>query len=139
MKISKCTSLLLACLILVSNIGLAFNVHYCGGKIAAVTSVYGVTNAIDVESVPVKKSCCGATENEDKSCCDNKIIKVKEKSDGFIKTFSFHIDLPFTLQNWKSIAFEPISENISPQTAMYYCDAHAPPLYRLYSQLLFYA
>jgi sporulation-control protein spo0M len=139
MKISKCTSLFLACLILVSNVGLAFNVHYCGGKIAAVTSVYGVTNAIDVESVPVKKSCCGATENEDKSCCDNKVIKVKEKSDGFIKTFSFHIDFSFTLQNWKSIAFEPVSENISIQTRNYYCDAHAPPLYRLYSQLLFYA
>ena len=139
MKISKCTSLFLACLILVSNVGLAFSVHYCGGKIAAITSVYGVANAIDAESVPVKKSCCGATENEDKSCCDNKVIKVKESSDGLIKTFSFHIDSAFTIQNWKPIAFEPVSENISSQTSDYYCDAHAPPLYRLYSQLLFYA
>lgn len=139
MKITKCTSLFLAVLILVSNVGLAFNVHYCGGKIAAITSVYGVTNIADVKSVPLKKSCCSKTEIPEKKCCDNKVIKVKEKSDGFIKTFSFQIDVPFVFQNWKTMVFAPSAENSNAQTSEYYCDAHAPPLYQLYSQLLFYA
>ena len=139
MKITKCTSLFLAVLILVSNVGLAFNVHYCGGEIAEITSVYGVTNNLDVESVPLKKSCCSKIETSDKKCCDNKVIKVKEKSDGFIKTLSFQINVPFDFQYWKPISFAPLIENSIAQTTKYYCDAHAPPLYKLNSQLLFYA
>lgn len=139
MKMTKCTSLFLAVLILVSNVGLAFNVHYCGGEIAAITSVYGVTNAADVESVSLKKSCCSKNETSAQKCCDNKVIKVKEKSDSFIKTFSFQIQVPFVFNLWKPIVFKPVSENNGAQVIDYYCDAHAPPLYQLYSQRLFYA
>lgn len=139
MKIKKCTSLLLAVLVLVSNIGLAFNVHYCGGNIAGISAVYGVESATDAQSVPEKKSCCGKPISEKKSCCDNKVIKVKEKSDRFCKTFSFQIDAPLLIQNWNPIVFAPVLETTHLQTIAYYCDAHAPPLYELYSQRLFYA
>ena len=138
MKITKCTSLLLALLVLFSNAGLAFNVHYCGGNIAGITSVYGVSEKTDVDSVP-KKSCCGEKTTDKKSCCKDKLIKVKEKSDVTFKTFTFQIDAPFVIQNWKPIVFAPISKISQQQTNNYYCDAHAPPFYKLYSQYIFYA
>jgi hypothetical protein len=129
MKMKKCTSLLLALLLLVSNIGLAVNVHYCGGQIAGISAAY---------NVPEAKSCCGM-QMEKKSCCDNKIIKVEKKSDVVVKIFSFQIDSPIILQNGNMIVFVPKSKITQPQTTVYYCDAHAPPLYRLYSQYIFYA
>jgi predicted transcriptional regulator len=40
MQIKKHIALLLAFFLLISNSGLAFNVHYCGEKIAAISSVF---------------------------------------------------------------------------------------------------
>ena len=40
MIFKKHISLLIALLVLVSNSGLAFNVHYCEGKIASISSVF---------------------------------------------------------------------------------------------------
>jgi hypothetical protein len=37
MNFKKQISIFLAILLLVSNVGLAFNVHYCGGEIASVS------------------------------------------------------------------------------------------------------
>lgn len=139
MKIKKCTSLFLAVLVLVSNVGLAFNVHYCGGTVAGISPIYGIENTFDAQSVPEKKSCCGKPISEKKSCCDNKVIKVKEKSDSVFKTFSFQIATPFVIESWNPVIFTAISEITQPQITAYYCDAHAPPLYELFSQRLFYA
>jgi hypothetical protein len=137
MKMKKCTSLLLALLILVSNVGLAVNVHYCGGQIAGISSVYAVSDISNHQN-EAEKSCC-AVDSGKKSCCDNKVIKVEKKSDVVVKIFSFQIDSPIIIQNWNPIVFVPKSKIAQPQTAAYYCDAHAPPLYRLYSQYIFYA
>ena len=137
MKMKKCTSLLLAMLILVSNVGLAVNVHYCGGQIAGISSVYAVSDISNHQS-ETEKSCCAAKTGKD-SCCDNKVIKVEKKQDLVIKTFSFQIDSPIIIPNWNPMVFAPVSKITQPQTAAYYCDAHAPPLYQLYSQYIFYA
>lgn len=139
MKITKCTSLFLALLLLVSNVGLAFNVHYCGGEIAGISYSYNIAEASQKENQFSERGCCAAKAKEGKTCCDNKIIKLKEKSDGIVKTFSFHIDAPLVIQNWKPVVFAPFTKITNPQTASYYCDAHAPPLYQLYSQYVFYA
>ena len=52
MQFKKHISLLIAFFLLVSNSGLAFNVHYCGDKIAAVSSVFSTE---EVCVVPVKE------------------------------------------------------------------------------------
>lgn len=148
MKIQKCTSLLLALLVLFSNAGLAFNVHYCGGEIAGISSVYHVSDsATDYQPETARgaaeqgetKSCCAPKASDSDGCCDNKIIKSEKKSDVIVKTFSFQIDAPFVIQQWNPVVFVPVSQTTIDQTADYYCDAHAPPLYQLYSQYLFYA
>lgn len=55
MNLKKCTGLFLAFLLLVSNIGFAFDVHYCGGEIASVSLNTSVTASTE-------KKCCGASE-----------------------------------------------------------------------------
>lgn len=139
MKLKKCTSLLLALLVLFSNAGLAFNVHYCGGEIAGISSGYSIDKASADDNPMADRACCIAKAKENKSCCDNKTIKSEKKSDVVVKTFSFHIDAPFVANSWKPLVFVPASQTVAPQTAAYYCDAHAPPLYQLYSQYIFYA
>ena len=139
MKFTKCTSLFLAFLILVSNVGLAFNVHYCGGNIAGISSGYGFDGSDVVKEMPSEKSCCAPKPKESKSCCKDKIFKIDKKSEVVVKAFSFHIDAPFVFQNWKPIAFSSVPTVQNEPIPTYYCDANAPPFYQLYSQYTFYA
>jgi hypothetical protein len=130
-KISKHIAILLSVLILVSNVGLAFNVHYCGNKIASVSFVSQKTDT--------GKDCCGNAIQKS-SCCKDKKVKLEKKSDNsVVKSFAFQLELPFAAYDWKPIAgLNPVDFKSSPFTA-FYCDSNAPPLYKLYSQYLFYA
>ncbi|GEP49460.1 hypothetical protein FNO01nite_01320 [Flavobacterium noncentrifugens] len=139
MKFTKGTSLFLAFLILVSNVGLAFNVHYCGGNIAGISSVYPVDASDVVKEMPSEKSCCAPKATTSKSCCKDKIVKIDKKSEVTVKVFSFQIDAPFVFENWKPIVFTSVPTVQNSPIPTYYCDANAPPLYKLYSQYTFYA
>jgi hypothetical protein len=133
MNIKKCTSLFLAFLLLVSNVGLAFNVHYCGEKIASVS-----LNTI--VSQPVEKGCCEKIATKKDSCCKNKVVNFQKKSDtAIIKAFSFNPQFPFLIQEWLTIVFSSNTNFNTTQTTAYFCDANAPPLFKLYSQYIFYA
>ncbi|KAF2334402.1 HYC_CC_PP family protein [Flavobacterium daemonense] len=132
MNLKKCTGLFLAFLLLVSNIGFAFDVHYCGGEIASVTLKTAV------QSSPEKK-CCG--ENEKKSsCCKDKVVHFEKKSDNAtFKIFFFQLDFPAVIQQYKPIAFLSVPNFKSNQIISYYSDANAPPLFKLYNQYIFYS
>ena len=131
MKLNKHISILLAMLILVSNVGLAFNVHYCGDKIASVSFA---SHKFDAE-----KKCCGKAEKKS-SCCKDKKIKLEKKTDhSVIKYFSFQLEAPFASHDWNSFEGLSIANFKSNQALKFYCDSNAPPLYKLYSQYLFYA
>lgn len=118
-------------LILVSNVGLAFNVHYCAGKVASVSLV---SHANDAE-----KDCCGKAEKKS-SCCKDKKIKLEKKTDNsIVKTFSFQLEIPFASYDWKPINTVESVALKSSQITAFYCDSNAPPLYKLYSQYIFYA
>ena len=132
MNLKKCTGLFLAFLLLVSNIGFAFDVHYCGGKIASVS-------LNTTASVSPEKKCCGASEKKS-SCCKDKVVHFEKKSDdATIKIFFFQIAFPAVIQEFKPIAFLSIPIFKSNQIISYYSDANAPPLYQLYQQYIFYA
>ncbi len=141
MKIKKCTSILLALLLLFSNISLAINVHFCEGKIASISSVYNVREVCE-SSVSLEKVCCNKSKADTKheDCCKDKVLDLKEKSsDVIVKTFSFQIDVPFIYNEWKIAAFENFELKLESANLSYYCDANAPPLFKLYRQLIFYA
>ncbi|MFB9078505.1 hypothetical protein ACFFLS_15605 [Flavobacterium procerum] len=132
MKFKKCTVLLLAFLLLVSNIGFAIDVHYCGGKIASVSL------NTTVKAEPEKK-CCGSKEKKN-SCCKDKLVKIEKKSDdATLKFFFFQFEFPAVIQDYKPFVFAAVSNFKNKEVISYYSDANAPPLFKLYNQYLFYS
>ena len=135
MNFRKHISIVLAALILLANLGLSFAVHYCKDEIASVSFQYQE----DEPCVEEAKSCCATADSHD-SCCSNKLIKVEKKTDDIlVKTFQLDLEPTVFVADWKPnfVAFE--SENIVSNEVAFYCDSHAPPLYKLYCQLVFYA
>ena len=132
MSLKKCTGLFLALLLLVSNIGFAFDVHYCGGEIA---SVKLRTTAEPV----VEKKCCGSKEKKN-SCCKDKVVHFEKKSDdATIKFFFFQFAFPAVVQDYKPLVFLEIPNFKKKEVLSYYADANAPPLFKLYHQYIFYS
>ena len=135
MNFRKHISIVLATLILLANLGLSFAVHYCKDEIASVSFQYQE----DEPCVEDIKSCCTTADSHD-SCCSNKLIKVEKKTDDIlVKTLQLDLEQAVFVADWKPnfVTFE--SENFVSNEVAFYCDSHAPPLYKLYCQLIFYA
>jgi hypothetical protein len=133
MIFKKQISIFLAVLLLVSNVGLAFDVHYCGGELASVS-----LNS-PLPSLKSEKGCCEKLVSKKDSCCkDKKIVVQKKTENGVFKSFSFQMDYAFLIPETHSFVFTA-ADNFKNNTALaYYCDANAPPLFKLYSQYLLY-
>lgn len=135
MNFRKLISIVLASLVLLANLGLSFAVHYCKDEIASVSFQYQE----DEPCVEDVKSCCATADSYD-SCCSNKLIKVEKKTDDIlVKSLQLDLEPTVFVADWKPnlVAFE--SENFVSNEVAFYCDSHAPPLYKLYCQLIFYA
>ncbi|MBP2284262.1 hypothetical protein H4V97_002580 [Flavobacterium sp. CG_23.5] len=133
MNIKKCTSLFLAFLLLVSNVGLAFNVHYCGKEIASVSLNTIVSQQSD-------KGCCEKIVAKKDSCCKDKVVNFQKKSDNATaKAFSFDSHFSFLIQEWQTIVISSNRNFKTTQVTSFFCDANAPPLFKLYNQYIFYA
>ena len=133
MKIKKSITLFLAVLLLISNMGLAFNVHYCGEQIASIS-----LNSV-IASRQFEK-CCVKNEILKENCCKDKVVNCQKKLDNLIlKVFSFSTPFYFVInekQQFKSLA----SENFECfHATSYFCDSNAPPFFKLYRQYIFYA
>lgn len=141
MNFKKCTSLFIAILLLVFNFGLAFNVHYCKGEIASISSVYTIEKTCDTSKINDEdKKCCAEETTDHKECCKDKVVSLEDKSSKkIIKTFSFQINFPFVLQDWKPILFNEIVTLNQSEKAVFYCEANATPLFKLYNKYIFYA
>jgi hypothetical protein len=129
----KYISILLTLFLLVSNLGLAFNVHYCDDKIAS----------ISISTIPDSEQkvdeCCGIVEKES-GCCNDKIIKAEIKSDQIIvKSLSIDTDFVQAAYDWKPLVFTSKINFKQRDNLTYYCNANSPPLYLLYNQYTFYA
>ena len=134
MNCKKYIGLFLALLILVSNVGLAFTMHYCGGKVASV-SVQTLANTTDSE-----KGCCAKKAITKDSCCKNKTVHFQKKSDNAtLKAFSFDTYIAYLVPENKGEVATLQAAFINKPIATYYCDANAPPLFKLYHRYIFYA
>jgi hypothetical protein len=138
MNLKKHISILTALLILVSNSGLAFTVHYCEGKIASVSSVFTQEEVCDAPII-VEKTCCAKPETTHKKCCSDKKISLKNKTEKIIiKIISLDFESAFFSEyNIPAFAAVQIAPS-SNDNAAFYCDSNAPPLYKLYCQYTFY-
>lgn len=132
MLFNKCFRVLLTSFLLVSHLGLAFNVHYCSDKIASIS-----LNLAPKLSAKIDE-CCGVTESNS-LCCHDKIISSKDKSDHIlVPTFIFECFIFSHVSNPNSVVFNLESKVKDQVNFDSYFDAHAPPLYLLYSQYTFY-
>lgn len=141
MKFKKHISFFLAFFLLLSNVGVAIDVHYCCGEIASVKPV--IWETIEYQNT-VEESCCPpkASSNLEKndSCCKDKVVHFQKKSENvIIKSISFQPDFNFLFEEWNPIVFSEITNFENSLTTSYYCDANAPPLFKLYHQYIFYA
>lgn len=134
MKFKKHISIFLAVLLLVSNVGFAFNVHYCGGEISSVS-----LNST-LPSLQTEKGCCEkkVASKKDSCCKDKKIVFQKKTDTGIVKSFSFQFDYVFLAPEFQPVVFEEVPNFKNNLSFSYYCDANAPPLFKLYSQYLLY-
>jgi len=140
MKINKHISFVIACLILVSNIGLAFNVHYCGGELAEISLDYKKSEPCTEKKVEKEDSCCASSDKHD-DCCSNSKVNLKKSISDEVIVKSFQLDLGvFTfVEAWKPYVVSIVEESVTPSDApSFYCDSNAPPLYKLYCQYIFY-
>jgi hypothetical protein len=132
-KFNRHISLLLAFFLLVSNIGFAFNVRYCGNDITSVTL------KTSTQDEKLEKDCCGVVEKES-HCCKDKEVKFEKKTDDLIqKTVSFHPVFILQSNEWNPCVFSFVSNFKKNAFTSYYCDANAPPFFKLYHQYIFYA
>lgn len=134
MNFKKCTTLFLAFLLLVSNTGLALNVHYCNEKIASVSL------KLNQKPADLEKNCCGILEDET-SCCDDKVVQLQENSDKFQKQISqIEFSKVFFNESNESVNYK-ILYNFKPEKTKisYSFIDHLPPIFKLNCQLIFYA
>lgn len=141
MRFKKHISLLLSFFLLVSNVGFAIDVHYCGGEIASVKPVFWKT--VQSQST-VEESCCPpkVSSNVEKNggCCKDKVVNIQKKSENVTLTsISFQPDFNFLFEEWKLVVFCELPNFENNCITSYYCDANAPPLFKLYHQYIFYA
>jgi hypothetical protein len=139
MIFKKHLSILIAFLVLVSNSGLAFNVHFCEGKIANITSVFMPKESC-VKNEVVENSCCFKPVENHEDCCLDKEVNIKNKSEKvIIKSISLDFDTVCFTHEYKTpsfVVFNPISTNSTVGKSI---SINAPPLFLLYNQYLFYA
>jgi hypothetical protein len=133
MNFRKHICILLALILLVSNIGFAFNVHYCGDQISSISF------KTSVSSNEIEKNCCGEIEKKS-NCCDNKVLHFQKKSETSLSHFFFQMsNLEISKNDWKPNFILPITNFKINSIPTYFCDANAPPCFKLYSQYIFYA
>lgn len=141
MKFKKHISIFLAFFLLISNMGLAIDVHYCGGKIASIKPVlWNISENLNT----TETTCCppkaSKSVDEKEPCCKDKVVHFQKKTENVVvKSISFQPNFTFLLEEWKPIVFTEVSNFEQKCVASYYCDANAPPLFKLYHQYIFYA
>lgn len=129
-------SLIFTVALLFSNLGLAVTMHYCGHSLEKVMIGYGYDASCEHENETL---CCKEDKAEKENCCSDKIFK-QQKEDIVVQNFTLQF-APCILENvveWHKCPFVDFS--IPKQHLFAYeIQTHAPPLYTLYHQLLFYA
>ncbi len=133
MKIRKHIAVLLSILILVSNIGIALSVHYCGNAIASVS--FKTNNFYN----DTEDDCCGEVA-EKSSCCKDEVVKFEKKGNIFItKSYNFHSDFSFLIQEYKIPVFSNKPNFKKHKQTFYICNSNGPPIFKRNCQLIFYA
>jgi hypothetical protein len=122
--------------------GMALNVHYCEGEVSSVSLAYRLEEPCSNHENDKTKACCGVNDATHKSCCKNDLVKLQDdKASDNIIVKSLQLDLSTfcIVEEWKPLQFAVDTPILTSQNPSFYCDSHAPPLFKLYCQYIFYA
>jgi hypothetical protein len=140
MVFKKGIAFLLIFLLLVSNAGFAMTVHYCGGKVSSIAAGIDNAESCEIPEAKPEKSCCAKKiETGHKKCCSDKVVHFKGKTGELLKAFALQMAVPFLAPVFKAVIFTRLTKAEVKKFPSYYCDAHAPPLFKQYHQYIFYA
>lgn len=90
MKYKQHICIILALFLLVSNMGMAFNIRYCGDAIKSVSL------KTPNQEQSLEKDCCGIIEKKS-YCCSDKEVKFQKKNLDFIQK-NVSVQADFLLQ-----------------------------------------
>lgn len=136
---------------LFSNVGWSITVHYCQGE-----AYYGKLNysvqqpkdSCEIKVIEESEDCCNNTfdikkenqKSDHEECCKDDIIKVSTSDQTIQKTYSQNFDFVVPNLSWTNLSIPYVDYSLPILKALnYYVDSNAPPLYKLYCQLIFYA
>lgn len=146
MKMQRYIRIILSFILILSNLSVAFSMHFCGGQVEEI-KLSKLEN--EVCKMEMKASCCADTKPKD-HCTDHK----DESKDDCCHDKAYAEDLqhqqtanifkisPLIFQEFKPIQLFEFN-TISPVAAQkqfldFYVASNAPPIYIIYRQLVFY-
>ena len=138
MKINRIGHIVLAVWMVILHLGITTHVHYCGGEVANVDTHLS-SNELDFCD---SSGCCSSSSNADKhdtkGCCEDTII-TWEVEKALQPTW---IDFYYPVAVIPEIVWNiEVAEKffISPKSIYQNPLVHAPPMYELFSQRIYYA
>ncbi len=108
--------------------------HYCHEKLASISVFLNQNNTDDSHD----DSCC-VVEIEKDDCCTQTTLEVSKKVDNLVidtQNYPHFAVLNASSESENSVYFQTY-QTIA--FTSFYCEANAPPYYKLYCQYLFYA
>ncbi len=146
------TAFLFVFILMFSNVGLALNIHFCGDEKIASTVIYSEViedscghpkthnHVVEAEELCLDKQvCCGDTDNDHSDCCKNQTITQDNPDILIAKSFSFSYDAFVFSEYDYSVVFFTTLEDFNQDYFEYCFQSNAPPLYKLYCSLIYYA
>jgi hypothetical protein len=140
MKFKMQKILFLAFFVLVSNSGIAFTIHFCGGKLAAISAGIEAKNKCKTPQEKIKDVCCAAKDLSLKKCCSDKKINLKNTIEKFVvkSTFSDYCKLFCQLPSKKNYLTVITTKSATTQKNLFFGSSDSPPLYLLHQQFTFF-
>lgn len=140
MKFKMQKILFLAFFVLVSNSGIAFTIHFCGGKLAAISSEHNFKSNCKSPKQKILDTCCDKQKLDFKNCCSNKKISLKGNFEKFIikVTSSESSNVYFVIPIPYNIVVKSICKGVIIQKILFFGAANSPPLYLMHNQFTYY-
>ncbi len=137
MRFNKHIAVIFAFYYLFISVGLAVNLHYCGGELESISSIFTEASC---EMLKAKKGCCLQHNKVNNDCCSNQEIGFTDVDKDTLLTATDTINvfaLPATFNNISTNNLEEVLVNKPLQH--YTFQSNAPPLFKLYSSYILYA
>lgn len=142
MQKQKYICFILSVFLMFSHIGLAVNIHYCKDVIADVAFDYVSESNLNSYHKQDSDVCCGKKKNDkEEPCCKDEVVKQKV-DDSKITTNVIQLQVGQFLapEVYQVVIPESFELQIPKSTFVhFYCESNAPPLYKLFRKLIFYA